>query len=246
MRPIRRRQRVDPRGCGGGRSSRAPPQSHRGGSPRVRGRVHARSKAAHVDGWIPAGAGEGASDRQNGQAAWVDPRGCGGGAGPAKWWPARAGGSPRVRGRAAAQEAVVRRAGWIPAGAGEGRTAAPTLPMPRVDPRGCGGGRPPAWRRPAWRGGSPRVRGRAGRATAGNDRTGWIPAGAGEGAMTRSRRSRRWVDPRGCGGGMQGISYQAQDTGGSPRVRGRVCSLAASLAWAGWIPAGAGEGSAGG
>ena len=110
-----------------------------GGSPRVRGRRLKEGKLILGIGWIPAGAGETSTDRDNYRARWVDPRGCGGDDSAAPIVRLSVGGSPRVRGRLSSpmvQEALLR---WIPAGAGETSVARQCRPYPRVDPRGCGG-----------------------------------------------------------------------------------------------------------
>ncbi len=106
---------------------------------------------------------------------------------------------------------LCRRGGSIPAGAGEPMMHGPRQPLPRVDPRGCGGATIRSHASLRARGRSPRVRGSLAdpEARAGAVRS--IPAGAGEPAAVASRTSRIKVDPRGCGGAF-GVEGEAGST----------------------------------
>ena len=207
----------------------------------MRGRHAADAKGVAGYGWIPAGAGETPRKRMRGGMRRVDPRGCGGDAWLVCAKAGDEGGSPRVRGRLRYLARTTCSEGWIPAGAGETPAQQAAVGSVRVDPRGCGGDAPCRPRLSKRKGGSPRVRGRRELPARGFRLRGWIPAGAGE---TRRSCRRAWksrVDPRGCGGDTPWLVTLPLTAGGSPRVRGRLMSLTASSARAGWIPAGAGE-----
>ena len=236
-----RRGRVDPRGCGGDASRRFCASLFGGGSPRVRGRQARTGRRRCGRGWIPAGAGETRTAAPPGRRRRVDPRGCGGDITDALLPVLARGGSPRVRGRRRDPPGVWRRAGWIPAGAGETADPEPSAALRGVDPRGCGGDGRRGRRRRATTGGSPRVRGRQFDRAYPQQGRGWIPAGAGETlAAANSQRNAR-VDPRGCGGDCVEMSALLAYEGGSPRVRGRPRADDPGHLRRGWIPAGAGE-----
>ena len=155
----RRRARVYPRECGGTSASMvgmAPPP---GLSPRVRGNQSMAARAMSLHRSIPASAGEPPSLLRTLAASGVYPRECGGtrqlgrapGLGP--------GLSPRVRGNRGRHLCAGRRAGSIPASAGEPRTTAIPASLNTVYPRECGGTTLVlSYGRPAM-GLSPRVRG---------------------------------------------------------------------------------------
>ncbi len=130
---------VDPRGCGGDRVIRRCDRPTSGGSPRVRGRLRRPVDLSPRPGWIPAGAGETATCSAAAPARGVDPRGCGGDAGPPPKPSDAGGGSPRVRGRRRGTEPALAFRGWIPAGAGETWRCRLRQERGGVDPRGCGG-----------------------------------------------------------------------------------------------------------
>ena len=70
---------------------------------------------------------------------------------------------------------------------------------------------------------------------------GSIPAGAGETSFTSSGNEAYGVDPRGCGGDVEGTRVATCCQGRSPRVRGRQQSIESDLRPQRSIPAGAGE-----
>ena len=93
------------------------------------------------------------------QVGGVYPRVCGGTTSASSAWIAEAGLSPRVRGNLDPRRGVPRRAGSIPACAGEPRVLASAEGAPRVYPRVCGGTVLGQRKRRGREGLSPRVRG---------------------------------------------------------------------------------------
>ena len=159
-RPLWRRAGVYPRGCGGNCACPRPVNSNWGLSPRVRGKLGAALVPICPPGSIPAGAGETTAPGITMPAGGVYPRGCGGNV--RRWqsaW-AKAGLSPRVRGKRIDPARPQVWAGSIPAGAGETVPVRFLAHWVRVYPRGCGGNRR-SGRLPRWSVGlSPRVRGK--------------------------------------------------------------------------------------
>ena len=232
---------VYPRGCGGAGYESMRQRRLQGLSPRVRGSRHVQRLALIRRGSIPAGAGEPTTDSRNSDRHRVYPRGCGGAVHRGCVPPSALGLSPRVRGSLALRRRPAKGHGSIPAGAGEpdGNRCCP--PGSRVYPRGCGGA--PVgllWQRAAT-GLSPRVRGSLFSIAAAMDRTGSIPAGAGEPCPSDRRWRRGRVYPRGCGGARPAAAQPQPGTGLSPRVRGSQHSTRSSVPGWGSIPAGAGE-----
>ena len=131
--------------------------------------------------------------------------------------------------------------GSIPAYAGEPVPPQLRQRLQKVYPRVCGGTRPLRKGNPMDEGLSPRMRGnhyptrrphRAGRS---------IPAYAGEPWGLASRRRRRRVYPRVCGGTGYTIAVGGKSQGLSPRMRGNLCHCYPSADPARSIPAYAGE-----
>ena len=215
-----RRSGVYPRGCG----ETAPPtpglNEATGLSPRVRGNHDRDGLAADLPGSIPAGAGK--PSRPSRMTGWcgVYPRGCGETLGKSYLRSRFQGLSPRVRGNRSSPDAVERRRGSIPAGAGKPvRTAAQGWPR-RVYPRGCGETFRAERGPPALAGLSPRVRGNLARHGPPLERPGSIPAGAGKPIGSRRSASFSRVYPRGCGETPYLTRAVAALRGLSPRVRG--------------------------
>ena len=212
-----------------------------GRSPRVRGRPRLVGRTARSPGSIPAGAGETCRQILERALFEVDPRGCGGDRCAPATRCGRRGRSPRVRGRHGRILANARPQGSIPAGAGE-TAGVNVLPGDHgVDPRGCGGDARVLFTAAFLLGRSPRVRGRHGLNVSGGDAGRSIPAGAGETGGLFAPLGAAEVDPRGCGGDAQSSTRNLQQTGRSPRVRGRPPVHYALSRCKGSIPAGAGE-----
>ncbi len=136
----------------------------------------------------------------------------------------------------------MRRAGSIPASAGEPRTRTRTPSPTAVYPRVCGGTLPLAWVSGTLRGLSPRLRGNpngAGRRRGGP--AGSIPASAGEPPWGWACRKWAMVYPRVCGGTTRKAPVDLRQDGLSPRLRGNHISRepVGTCTWS--IPASAGE-----
>ena len=111
----------------------------------------------------------------------------------------------------------------------------------RVYPRVCGGTSVLSVYRNRRTGLSPRVRGNPKGRTRSGGEIGSIPACAGEPMFYEPPEYAEWVYPRVCGGTMREFGREHQMTGLSPRMRGNLGTLFASLARARSIPACAGE-----
>ncbi len=193
-------------------------------------------------GSIPAAAGDGVPLDLFGGRCRVYPRWCGGRSPRTPSWGSRTGLSPLVRGTGLAGCSEGRRAGSIPAGAGDGWSCARSSPRCRVYPRWCGG---------RWFGGrvlrsvmglSPLVRGTESPVQPAGSLDGSIPAGAGDGERPPAQKGSGGVYPRWCGGRVRGSRALAKFSGLSPLVRGTVLDPRMTHAARGSIPAGAGDG----
>ncbi len=192
-----------------------------GASPRARGRRRPEGRVRGAGGSIPAGAGATARTSTTGSPAREHPRGRGGDPVARLGRRPRWGASPRARGRRRpkGREGMGQRS--IPAGAGAtGMELTPDLVCVE-HPRGRGGDGVDAV---AWLegvGASPRARGRRrGRPRCGGPLRS-IPAGAG--ATNPGRGGRCWPGehPRGRGGDHDMRDEPNDETGASPRARGR-------------------------
>ena len=232
-----------------------------GSSPRVRGSRHPAGRKPAGAGFIPARAGEPGDALPRPRRATVHPRACGG-AGDALPRPRRAtvhpracggarvdayvrpfevGSSPRVRGSRVGELADEVDEGFIPARAGEPRSASTSGSRSTVHPRACGGARSAGHSSGSPPGSSPRVRGSLELRPFDGPRDGFIPARAGEPRGTRRRSRSRRVHPRACGGAVMWMKGRGPWRGSSPRVRGSHPLPQVGRALLGFIPARAGE-----
>ncbi len=216
-------------------------RTEEGRSPRVRGSRRRSGGRRGRSGSIPACAGEPRERALRSSAWWVDPRVCGGAGevlGDTRYGKGR---SPRVRGSLTAVGEEERRAGSIPACAGEPRRREGRGGCGWVDPRVCGGATAQSPSPVCPGGRSPRVRGSLREDALAVLRAGSIPACAGEpapvAAVSRSCR----VDPRVCGGARGRREDAPQGSGRSPRVRGSPPLGRVPPQQPGSIPACAGE-----
>ena len=235
------RDGVYPRGCGGAPSTAAVSTATKGLSPRVRGSPEMSPNVELPSGSIPAGAGEPHSDVRGDGLDRVYPRGCGGASSMTAEGRMLRGLSPRVRGSHVPSDVRRRRAGSIPAGAGEPARWRLAGLFCRVYPRGCGGAGHGEADGGAGQGLSPRVRGSLNGQQGLQQAGGSIPAGAGEPMTSRTARRSERVYPRGCGGAPGGGEELGDKEGLSPRVRGSLARVVVRHRFAGSIPAGAGE-----
>ena len=149
--------------------------------------------------------------------------------------------SPRGRGKQRLTHCQFITQGSIPAWAGETHWVRADEPEKRVYPRVGGGNRNrPADRRKAL-GLSPRGRGKRWQGDHPDDKSGSIPAWAGETAGRASLMSARSVYPRVGGGNCRPLSVRAVLGGLSPRGRGKRALLRPSNFGSRSIPAWAGE-----
>ena len=236
-----RDKKVYPRVCGGTRKEHPLCASSSGLSPRVRGNPRCAVCGTQPGRSIPACAGE-PSNRAGGMSVQgVYPRVCEGTKSSGWIWLETSGLSPRVRGNRPVEQGVGRRAGSIPACAGEPVASDKISVGAWVYPRVCGGtwcSWPPL---PSSGGLSPRVRGNLWRKPNAQPESGSIPACAGEPVLAISAIVLLTVYPRVCGGtygmGRGGASY----CGLSPRVRGNQRAGGRRRPARGSIPACAGE-----
>ena len=174
-----------------------------------------------MTGSIPACAGETSVCASGQSNPSVYPRVCGGN--PRRWSARcrRPGLSPRVWGKPLRIGVGRRRAGSIPACAGETARRIPAPPQAEVYPRVCGGNDVLRSSGRQAKGLSPRVRGKLTGLSEDYQRLGSIPACAGE--TDRKHRSCRkgQVYPRVCGGNGAGDFRRSGIQGLSPRVRGK-------------------------
>ena len=213
----------------------------KGLSPRVRGNPGTRARRRKKPGSIPACAGEPSSALAGVAASRVYPRVCGGTRNYRRRRHPPGGLSPRVRGNPTIRMWMKRGKRSIPACAGE-----PLIRIARGDdagvyPRVCGGTGNSSWRSYNLDGLSPRVRGNPSWRGCCDERSGSIPACAGE---PRGRSCVPFlvvVYPRVCGGTVcQAFSTQ-NPKGLSPRVRGNPARSSPISARSRSIPACAGE-----
>ena len=174
--------------------------SVQGLSPRVRGSPGRVERIHHLNGSIPAGAGEPVIGMLSPSGKRVYPRGCGGASDVTAVAEIQAGLSPRVRG--SRRDFVPDHAehGSIPAGAGEPAALADLREGVKVYPRGCGGASELVNCSCSTEGLSPRVRGSPSHDIRSRYRQGSIPAGAGEPGGRNGIWTQKRVYPRGCGG----------------------------------------------
>ena len=211
-----------PRACG---ENRLPPSSLGripGSSPRVRGKPSGVESASTAGGLIPARAGK----TMMWAAMVVQPRAHPRACGENLWAPLDSapstGSSPRVRGKRWRRPWGPRIRGLIPARAGKTMRTQPPPPPRWAHPRACGENhaRAAAW--PAWRGSSPRVRGKRPGGGVGTVGPRLIPARAGKTLTSPSPWYAPQAHPRACGENTEPSPRDRRPRGSSPRVRGKL------------------------
>ena len=217
------RFRVYPRACGGTQFLIARLEPVQGLSPRMRGNPEHRNAGRLPLGSIPAHAGEPHRPRIGQRVVRVYPRACGG----TKPWIAStshaAGLSPRMRGNLFRRAGIPQIAGSIPAHAGEPFSFFIFLTPLKVYPRACGGTVSGQLFGIDDQGLSPRMRGNRVRASGSGQRSGSIPAHAGEPRVHLRLREEAGVYPRACGGTLFLLDDDHGIKGLSPRMRGNLC-----------------------
>ena len=233
--------KVYPRGCGAALFTAQLLECIEGLSPRVRGSPSLTVTPPLRPGSIPAGAGQpGLSFRS---LPWlpVYPRGCGAAFSPRPCACRDCGLSPRVRGSRTGTNASSRDARSIPAGAGQPVVQIIPAVVCQVYPRGCGAAVLSNEGSQVAPGLSPRVRGSLKLDVTCPDRSGSIPAGAGQPPFSRAISAIRTVYPRGCGAAHREGNLRRYLGGLSPRVRGSQRHNAWCDFLSRSIPAGAGS-----
>ena len=238
---VRPAYRVYPRVCGGTIGGDHIARILRGLSPRVRGNPTAGRRRRNSMGSIPACAGEPSAGSPSRAGAEVYPRVCGGTKSSGLRVGVRSGLSPRVRGNPGGAAAPYRRAGSIPACAGEPAPRPWRHRRGRVYPRVCGGTRSASSSAACSRGLSPRVRGNPSQNRRKQSGPGSIPACAGEPDPAFGSSRFGQVYPRVCGGTGNQLKVVHGGRGLSPRVRGNPDARPAGGYPLGSIPACAGE-----
>ena len=127
-----------PRACGENIKTTAPPAIEAGSSPRVRGKLPARSVHVPAPGLIPARAGKTPTSPPDRTRSWAHPRACGenDAAAEGAWVPV--GSSPRVRGKPVQVIPDIRLVGLIPARAGKTAMRTGAGADTGAHPRACG------------------------------------------------------------------------------------------------------------
>ena len=232
-----------------------------GSSPRVRGKERRNSrqiiskriipacagKSQSQQGYlgqlriIPACAGKSWSPHCFSQSSWDHPRVCGekpsGDLRPS----GVRGSSPRVRGKVVGNGLVKGLERIIPACAGKRACAPAGAPCGRDHPRVCGEKGSAASSIHATAGSSPRVRGKGQRLLVRRRVLGIIPACAGKSSSAMGLMNAYRDHPRVCGEKLCRRRQDAEDTGSSPRVRGKDLEETGTKVQTGIIPACAGK-----
>ena len=153
----------------------------------------------------------------------------------------KVGSSPRVRGKLWDLVAVFVNAGLIPACAGKTFPAMSRVRYIRAHPRVCGENTNDTISAALEGGSSPRVRGKHAPAETRSAGERLIPACAGKTPVTLNVTSAAGAHPRVCGENPRPRPDASQDSGSSPRMRGKRERAEAAPLPVGLIPAHAGK-----
>ncbi len=202
-----------------------------------------RRYSSRVSRFIPAHAGNRASDCRSAAATPVHPRACGEQINIRSPSATASGSSPRMRGT---ERRRLWDEGWrrfIPAHAGNSPVALAEARTITVHPRACGEQVAPNQSLPPDAGSSPRMRGTEFIIVPPGQRARFIPAHAGNRQRTTASWLRASVHPRACGeqGGLEMNGMKLY--GSSPRMRGTVVLSRRSDRLPRFIPAHAGNSS---
>ena len=211
---------VHPRVCGEHSSFNDCNHSTTGSSPRVRGTHHVLYDLKVDARFIPACAGNTYQLGTLIEARAVHPRVCGEHPDPIDYASLGAGSSPRVRGTPLHNPRCVPLPRFIPACAGNTLAAQSLGVRSPVHPRVCGEHIGCAEKQIKNRGSSPRVRGTPRRTNYPLGENRFIPACAGNTALSFLSRSPTSVHPRVCGEHCVLNVRPGIEAGSSPRVRG--------------------------
>ena len=232
---------VHPRVCGEHTVADAGLQGITGSSPRMRGTLKALLQALLVERFIPAYAGNTASDALFLLASTVHPRVCGEHERRLCGYLTTVGSSPRMRGTRPFFYSVRRRRRFIPAYAGNTRSCGPLHSRFPVHPRVCGEHMFVHASSALRRGSSPRMRGTLLSAHDGTEADRFIPAYAGNTVKMKRPGAGATVHPRVCGEHDVHALFRQHCLGSSPRMRGTLAVEILCLAAHRFIPAYAGN-----
>ncbi len=232
-----------PRGCGERLVTDDGRADHAGSSPRVWGTVPGSPARAAGLRLIPAGVGNGLPATRAASFWSAHPRGCGERGLDPLGERVNGGSSPRVWGTEIHQLTDGQRLRLIPAGVGNGSRPKWVLVLLSAHPRGCGERIVRDRHEFAALGSSPRVWGTGLPRLSQHHMARLIPAGVGNGTVTRAISRAPPAHPRGCGERhMIGGGHDFK-LGSSPRVWGTVFPLHLQPRMGRLIPAGVGNGS---
>ena len=211
---------VHPRACGEQSHCRMFAASTIGSSPRLRGTERNPFRVEAPERFIPAPAGNSVPPRSSGVSMPVHPRACGEQAESVRWPSGFDGSSPRLRGTGGGCIVQVFTVRFIPAPAGNSRRGEFPSPPASVHPRACGEQVFAFLALLVAPGSSPRLRGTGSGPTAGEGRSRFIPAPAGNRVRRGCATGLSAVHPRACG--EQDVDRLAigRLSGSSPRLRG--------------------------
>ena len=216
---------------------------HGGSSPHVRGTRARQRRGLATFRFIPACAGNATTWPTGRGGSPVHPRMCGERSSQRSIASLNVGSSPHVRGTPACRARPARRRRFIPACAGNAsRSPTPRSPS-AVHPRMCGERNPGATMPGLSSGSSPHVRGTLGIGQRHCHPPRFIPACAGNAAMTSSCNRSKSVHPRMCGERRLGLLATLRQHGSSPHVRGTHPVDVGGLEHERFIPACAGNAS---
>ena len=211
---------VHPRVCGERFFAAVSALAANGSSPRVRGTPARSAGGGDRSRFIPACAGNAASQWHCGRTLAVHPRVCGERRYVVEAGAGGRGSSPRVRGTPGQDEAVPGDVRFIPACAGNARSTLGRGGSPTVHPRVCGERHCRRRTAAASIGSSPRVRGTLARVQPQCSVPRFIPACAGNATYCVLPGYRTAVHPRVCGERVKLAAKVGGGLGSSPRVRG--------------------------
>ena len=223
FRPARR---AHPRVCGENADTNERIATHKGSSPRVRGKPLLLLFGSGHGRLIPACAGKTPSSISSRTSIGAHPRVCGENNSGMVWTFSSSGSSPRVRGKPCPFPAACECGGLIPACAG--KTAVGSAPWQTMGahPRVCGENLASGEAWPLGVGSSPRVRGKPNPDQLNTPTGGLIPACAGKTMARAAGHHERPAHPRVCGENAHVLEEPAEVVGSSPRVRGKRETLA--------------------
>ena len=230
-----------PRACGANPGLEGPRAWYYGSSPRMRGKRAETVTVRGVSRIIPAHAGQTRRSRWRCCRCPDHPRACGANfAGNEAGW-ARAGSSPRMRGKPAARSRRVMRVRIIPAHAGQ-TSAAARAGWSRPDhPRACGANVLTLHLHHAASGSSPRRRVKRLDFKGFELKSRIIPAHAGQTTTTGACDAATKDHPRACGANAKWLRSCPAPSGSSPRMRGKLADETAVVTASRIIPAHAGQ-----